>query len=270
MTTPTRPTKSQRREDARAAADRLRAEQERKNRRQRNIVIGAVVATVAILAVVISLILGEESRSALEEVTLRPQGSTLSGAIPVGPEGVAGTTEGAPDDAVVVSVYSDYLCGHCASFEDLNASTLAELRESGEIVVEYHTIALYSDSPPDMQLASAAALIADRAPASFLDFHHAAMAYQETVTAQGAISDAEIAEIARGVGVEDEVVAVIESSEYMTGDQSYAPWVSAATDQASQDLGRLATPTILINGEKYEGNWQVDGWLTEAIAASRG
>lgn len=272
MATQARPTKAQRRDEARVVAERLRAEQQKKARRQRTIVIGAVVGVVAILAVLIAVILAEGNRSSLEDVALRPQGSTLSGAIPVGPEGIAGSTEGAADDAVVVSVYSDYLCGYCALFEDTNASTLAELRESGDVVVEYHTVAIFPESPPDVQLAAAAALVADRAPESFLDFHHAVMAYQETVMAQGSVSHAEIAEIAREAGVGDDVVAVIESGEYMAGDQSYVPWVTAATDQASQDLGRLATPTILINGTvldtKYD--WRTEGQLAEAIAAARG
>lgn len=272
MATQARPTKSARREEARIAAERLRAAQEQKNRRQRNIVIGAVVAVIAILVVLITMILAEGNRSSLEDVELRPQGSTLSGAIPVGPDGIAGSTEGAADDAVVVSVYSDYLCGYCALFEDTNASSLAELRESGDVVVEYHTIAIYADSPPDVQLASAAALIADRAPASFLDFHHAVMAYQETVTAQGAVSNAEIAELASGAGVAGDVIAVIESGDYVTGEQSYTPWVLAATDQASQDLGRLATPTILINGTVLDTqyDWREEGRLAEAVEAARG
>jgi protein-disulfide isomerase len=272
MSTQARPTKAVRREEARLAAERLRAEQERKNRRQRNIVMGSVVAVVAILIVLITVILAEEGRSKLEEVALRPAGSTLSGAIPVGPAGIAGSTEGAAEDAVVVSVYSDYLCGYCALFEETNAAALAELREAGDIVVEYHTIAIYPDSPPDVQLAAAAALIADRAPEAFLDFHHAVMAYQETVMSQGVVSNAEIAEIARGAGVGDDVIAVIESGEYVTGEQSYVPWVTAATDQASQDLGRLATPTILINGEVLDPqyDWRTEGKLAEAIAAARG
>ena len=272
MPSQTRPTKAERREEARLAAERLRAEQERKNRRQRNIVIGSVVAVVAILVVLITVILAEEGRSKLEDVELRPQGSTLSGAIPVGPAGIAGTTEGAAADAVIVSVYSDYLCSYCALFEETNSATLADLRESGDVVVEYHTIAIYPDSPPDVQLAAAAALVADRAPEAFLDFHHAVMAYQGTVMAQGSVSDAEIADIARGAGVADDVVAAIESGEYVSGEQSYTPWVAAATDQASQDLGRLATPTILINGTVLDAqyDWRSEGKLAEAIAAARG
>ena len=234
--------------------------------------IGSVVAVLAVLAVLVAVILGEEGRSPLEEVELSPQGSTATGAIPVGPQGIAGTAEGAADDAVVVSVYSDYLCGYCALFEELNADTMAEMREAGDIVVEYHTIAIYSDSPLDMQLAASAALIADRAPEQFLDFHHALMAYQPTIMEQQSISHEEIAGIARDVGVGTDVVTQLESGEYVDGEGGYAPWVVAATDKASQDLGRLATPTILIDGEMLDTqfNWQEEGWLDGAVEAARG
>ena len=283
MATSPRATKAQRRDDARAAAERLRAEQERKTRRQRTIVIAAVVGVVAILAVLISLIVAEGNRSKLEDVALRPQGSTLSGAIPVGPEGIAGTTEGAADDAVVVSVYSDYICPFCALFELTNGPVLDELREAGEIIVEYHPVAILDraslGSAYSTRSVTAAALVADRAPEAFVAFNSALFANQPAEGTAG-LSDAEIADLARGAGVPDDVVALIESGDYLgpvdatmeETEATFVPWVVAATEQASKDLGRLATPTILLNGKaldvKYD--WRQEGVLAEAIAEARG
>jgi protein-disulfide isomerase len=283
MATPTRPTKAQRRDEARAAVERLHAEQERKNRRQRTIVIGAVVGVIAIFAVLISLILAEGNRSALEEVALRPQGSTLSGGIPVGPEGVAGTTEGAADDAVVVAVYSDYMCPICGLFEQANAATLDEMREAGEIVVEYHPVAILDraslGTAYSTRSVTAAALVADRAPEAFLAFNEAMFASQPAEGTVG-LSDAEIAGLAREAGVSDDVAALIESGDYLGAadateeelESTFVPWVVAATEQASQDLDRLATPTILLNGKALDPtyDWRTEGVLAEAIAAARG
>lgn len=286
MSTQGRPTKNERREEARAAAARMREEQERKAKRQRTIAIAVIVAVLAVLAVLIAYIMAEENRSALEEVELRPQGSTMSGAIPVGPAGVAGSTEEAPADAVTVSVYSDYLCPFCALFEELNDEVLNEMREAGEIVVEYHPVSILDRASAgtaySTRSATAAALVADQAPEHFLEFNRLLMANQPSETgATPYLTDAEIAALAREAGVPDDVAARIESGEYLgqmaDGEgrpltETFVPWVEAATDQASQDLGRLATPTILIDGEVLdvqEYNWQQEGELRRAIEDAR-
>ena len=55
--------------------------------------------------------------------------------------------------------------------------------------------------------------------------------------------------------------------------QLLAAWVIAATEQADKDLPRLATPTIVIDGEVLDTqqyNWTESGALTRAVADARG
>ena len=272
--------KSQRREEARLAAQRIKEEQARKARRQRNLAIALAVVGAILVGGVAWAIIAQSNEPVLADVELRPEGSTLSGGIPVGKDGVAGVTEGAADDAVTVAVYSDFMCPICSAFEEVNGEMLTELRESGDIILEYHPVSILDQTSLGTQYstrtAAASALVAHEAPEAFVDFVNALFVAQPAEGTTG-LSDVEIAGLARDAGVPEEVAATIESSAYL-GDgaddpATFLPWVSAATSQASKDLGRLGTPTILLDGEKLDTekyNWTEEGVLAQAIEDARG
>jgi len=209
----------------------------------------------------------------LPDVTDGPQGSTGSGAIPVGPAGVAGTVDGAAPDAVVVSVYADYMCPYCGQFEQINGPILDRLRGGGTIVVEYHPVSILDGASLgtaySTRAAAAVALVADQAPEAFVTFNTALFATQPAENTAG-LTDAEIATLARGAGVPEAVASTIESGAYLAGPESFVNWVGAATDRAAQDLERLATPTVLIDGKPLGVDWAAPGALAQAIADARG
>ena len=64
----------------------------------------------------------------------------------------------------MVAVYSDYLCPICGVFEQTNGATLDELRQSGEIVLEYHPVSILDrksgGTAYSTRSATAAALVA--------------------------------------------------------------------------------------------------------------
>lgn len=275
-----RMTKNQRREEARLAALKLKEDQARKARRQRTLafLLGAVLLIG--VAVTAWVIVAQSNQPELADVELRPAGSTLSGGIPVGPDGVAGDTTGAAADAVTVALYSDFMCPICAGFEQINGKTLADLRESGDIILEYHPVSILDRASEgtaySTRSATAVALVAAEAPKFYVPFVDALFVSQPKENTEG-LTDAQIADIARQAGVPEEVAATIESSAYLgTGSDdvtTYGPWVRAATSQASKDLGQLGTPTIRLNGktldtEKYD--WTKAGVLAQAIADARG
>lgn len=287
MSTPDRLTKTQRRDEARAAALKLREQQQRVAKRRRTITIAVAVGGVIVLAVLIWTILAQGHRSTLADVALRPAGSTLSGGIPVGADGLAGSTATPAADAVVVAVYSDYLCPICGVFEQTNGATLDQLRQSGEIVLEYHPVSILDRASGgtaySTRSATAVALVAAEAPEAFVDFHNALFTNQPAETSDTPyLTDTQLADIARTAGVPDAVAATIESGEYLGTqadaagkplDQTYVPWVLAATEQASKDLGQLGTPTIVIDGKVLDPkqyNWQEPGQLAQAIQDAKG
>jgi len=181
--------------------------------------------------------------------------------------------DGAAADVVVVSVYVDYMCPYCGQFEQVNGPTLDQLRGDGTIVVEYHPVSILDDASLgtaySTRAAAAAALVADQAPEAFVAFNTALFATQPAENTAG-LTDAEIAALARGAGVPEAVASTIESGAYLAGPGSFVNWVGAATDRAAQDLGRLATPTVLIDGAPLNADWAAPGALAQAIADARG
>ena len=247
--------KAARREAARQEAKALQEAQAKRDRRNRTIVVVAIVAALALIAVTVAVIVGQSSRSLLEDVE-RPDGSDLSGGIVAGAEGVGEPNEGAP----VVRVYSDFLCSFCAAFEGLNGPVLDELREAGSATVVYHPVGYLNSSSNgeySTRAAQAMAVVADEAQEQFTAFWAALFAVQPASTSIG-LSDSEIASVALGVGVPAEVVDTFP-------DGRFTEWVSAASDQATRDLPRPATPTIIVDGVLFDGDWRDPETLRTAV-----
>jgi protein-disulfide isomerase len=87
--------------------------------------------------------------------------------------------------------------------------------------------------------------VADQDPAHFLDFVGALYNNQPQENTTG-LSDDEIAAIAIGVGVPADIASELKNGEF-------EKWVTAATDQASQD-GMSGTPTVMVNREILDPN----------------
>jgi len=277
------PTKAERRAEARIRAERLREEQQRALHRQRTIAISLLVVGLLAVGAMVAWILSNQREPASDLSDVEdPLGSVSApatandqGGIPVGPDGVAGTTGDA--DAVQVVVYSDFMCPICGLFEETNGQVLSDLRESGDIVLEYRPVSILDRTSQGGQYstraATAAAFVADQDPAAFVAFNDAMFANQPEEGTQG-LTDEQIAGIASDAGVQDDVAAAIADGSYFTGDASFAPWVAASTEQATRDFpDGFGTPTILVDGQNIadlEVDWRVPGALTAAIESARG
>lgn len=277
-----RPTKNQRRDDARAKALELRKEQERKARRNRLIAIGGLAVAVIALGAVVFTILRNAAEAeaqygnvayggggddvvapALDAVTLPATANDLGG-IPVSDEGVG--TEG--DGDTVVTIYFDFMCPYCGMFDAANSEDLEALAAEDGVTVDYRPIS-FLDAQSNgtfysTRTANAAGIVADQAPEQFTAFVTALYENQPEEGSEG-LTDEEIADIATGVGVPDAVTATFtdtvdgtfqagESQEEKSGTwRTFAPWAAAATNQMQIDLGRIGTPTVLIDGEEWPG-----------------
>ena len=278
------PSKAQRRDDARAQALKLREEQQRTAKRQRTIAISLLAVGLLVVGGIVFWIFSNMPEPAPDFSDVEdPLGSVSApatasdaGGIRVGQDGVAGDdTSG--DDPIDVVVYSDFMCPLCGAFEQLNGPTLTELRENGEVVVEYRPVSIldrYSQGTEfSTRAATASALVADQDPETFVAFTEALFAGQPAENTQG-LSDEEIATIARDAGVDEAVAAAIEDGSYVEGDDSFEPWVLAASEQASRDFpDGFGTPTILIDGQNLTDlgvDWRIEGALEAAIEQVRG
>lgn len=254
-----RPSKADRREAARAEALKLRDEAKRREKRNRMLAIGGLTAAVAVLVVAVILILGQEAKPIayrgsepldISQVTT-PSAANDRGGIPVGTDRVAGSTvEG---DAVVVEVVYDYQCPHCATFEAANHADIASLLESGNVQFIFRPVSFmdYASNGKEFstRASNAAAVVADRSPEYFLDFHGALFANQPT---GNGLTDDDIADIAREVGVPQETIEEFTTTAPSSDERVFSRWIAAATELVSDELG-LATPTIIVDGQRFPG-----------------
>ncbi|MDQ0372158.1 DsbA family protein [Cellulomonas humilata] len=294
-----RPTKAVRRDEARAKAAQMRKEQERKAKRNRILAIGGlVVAVVALVAVVFSILNQNKANEAansnvvygqdtegviaptLDDVT-SPAPANDKGGIPVsGPSGDDVGVVGEGD--VDLTVYFDYMCPYCGQFDQTNSADMDAMLEEGGVTITYHPVSildrLAAGSSYSTRTVNATAIVADKSPEHFTDFVTALYKDQPAEGTSGR-SDAEIAQIAEDLGVPAEVTATFTDTvdgTFATQDEEsvagtwriFAPWSAAATNQAGTDVPEFSTPTVLINGEPFT-EWQTPGALKQAVDAAK-
>lgn len=206
----------------------------------------AAVVLVGLFAALIAYIVRQGDVSEVSgDGQLTPTVVSDNGGIGVAKSGVVG--EGLDDAPVRLDVYFDFMCPGCGAFEHYEAAVLDELRASGDLVVYYHPLGnldRYSQGTEfSTRAASAAALVAEESPASFVDFVAGMFAQQPAENTPG-LSDEQIMEIARAAGVPDAVVDRIP-------DHEYSSWVRVATEQAAKD-GAAYTPILALDGEMMD------------------
>ncbi|WP_265522525.1 DsbA family protein [Oerskovia flava] len=264
--------KAERREAARAEALALREAQAKRDKRSRTITISALAVGVLVLVGLGAYILsqaGDPDRP-LEGVAA-PTVATENGGIPVGAEGAAGTDNG--PDAVEVGVYLDYMCPRCGEFEAINGPTLDELREAGDITLVLHPVSILDRQSNQTQFstrsAATAGFVADRAPEAMNEFNTLMFASQPGEGSSG-FTDEQMADIAVQAGVPQDVADEIADGAPM---DEFGKWAEGATQVAMSEVSGpngFGTPTVTIDGERWEGNWGDPTALATAITEAQG
>jgi len=259
-------TKNQRRAAAREKAQLARKKQKRRQRTGRWALQGGL--GLVVIAIIVGVVLVITN-------SIKPAGpgpaNMASDGIRIGQDFVAQTTPalGAGDepvptettaaaDTVDIVVYVDYLCPICGEFEAANNDYIAGLVSSGAATVEYHPVAILTNSSLGTKYsnraANAAACVANYSPDSFFDFNTALFEQQPEEGTRG-LDDSQLADIATGVDGVQQASAITTCID----DQEFASWVSAATERVldgplpNSDVQSFrGTPTVLVNGQQYE------------------
>lgn len=170
---------------------------------------------------------------------------------------------GKADAPVTVDVYQDYLCPYCGQFERANRADLESLVDAGAIRLRLHPMnfldAQSAGSRYSTRAANAAVTVAQHQPEALLAFN-AALYDHQPAEGTGGLTDDQIADIARGAGVEE---AVFER--FAAGDNT--SFVQGA-NQAAFDAGVQSTPTVRIDGQEFEGNLYAAGEFKAAVEAA--
>ena len=242
--------------------------QAQRDAQKRRAVVTWMVAGVIAVGLVCALVAFIVRQGAVDDVAIAgPSGApavSSDGGFGVGSSGVVG--KDLDSNRVRLDVYFDFMCPYCALFEKTQSATLDDLRSQGIVDVYYHPLAYLDNASSgtkySTRAASAAALVAEESPESFVAFVQQLMANQPA-EGSGGLSDEQIQSLASAAGVPDEVVARI-------SDQKYATWVRSASEAASK-AGVMYTPSLGFNGDIQDPSnpasvqWSQEGALRQAI-----
>jgi len=266
-----RPSKNERRSEAREKARQLRQEQQKKERRNRVLLQGGVaLAAVAIIAVIALVLVnsvrpeGPGPRNMASDGIRIGEGLVAipTPALPAGDSPVV--SEANPAGVVDIQIVIDYLCPICGEFEATNGAFIRTLVESGAATVEYRPISILTGRSAgteySLRSANAAACVANTAPNSFFDFNERLFAEQPAEGTPG-LDDARLIDIAAAAGAGSTAV------ERCITDRTFRSWVRGATDRAQtgplaiRDItveGIMGTPTVFVNGQVYDYRYPFD------------
>ncbi len=259
-------TKNEKRDAAREKARVLREQQKKKDRRTKWILQGGIIlASLAVIAIVTLVIInsvkpaGPGPRNMASDGIQINEGfiATETPAIQPGDEPVPNVRD---EDAGVldIQIFVDYLCPICGQFEATNGDYIASLLENGGTTLEIHPIAildrLSQGTRYSTRAANAAACVADFSPNQFYAFDGLLFANQPAENTAG-LSDDELVALTVEAGVlePDDVASCIRN-------QTFKSWTAAATARAlngpipNSNVAQVTgTPTVIVNGLKYEG-----------------
>ena len=202
-------------------------------------IVVAMVALVVVTGIVFSLF-GQTDKTAaslsgLDGVKLKPAvTSTIDTA-----NGSAITFDNGA--ATTIDVWEDSQCPVCKLFEDANGEYIESLIREKKANVRYHVLSFLGDE--SVRAANASFCAADEG--QFLDFHKAIYAVQSSVENSGFWSNETLVQIGKKIGITST------KFEDCVTKGSKVDLVQANSDSMSK-FGVQGTPTVFINGKKWE------------------
>ncbi|UUU34610.1 DsbA family protein [Streptomyces sp. CA-210063] len=228
------------REGKRTARDRLAEERQKQKaaeKRRRALIVSASVLGVLGLAAVIGVAAANAGKDDADTAgpVVAPSGAKGEDSlvIPVGDVGAKPT----------LTVWEDFRCPACKSFEDAYRSTIHELTEAGKLKVEYHLATLIDGNmggSGSRKAANAAACAQNEG--RFPAYHDVLFENQPAETNDDFASDAKLLDLARKVDG-------LDTSAFRTcvKDGTHDSWV-VKSNEAFQKGGFGGTPSVFLNG----------------------
>lgn len=258
--------KNEKREAAREKARILRIEQKKKERRTKVLLQGGIIlASLAIVAVIALVIVNSVRPVGPGPANMASDGVQISEGF-IATETPALKSDEAPvpnkrDEAsgiLDIQIYLDYQCPNCGDFEKTNADYITSLVENGKTTVEYHPISFLdraSGTKFSTRAANAAACVANYSPNQFYAFNALMFDNQPAENTPG-LDDAKLIELTTEAKVESAA-----SISTCINELEFKAWVGAATARAlngpipNSNIEKIpGTPTVIVNGLKYEGS----------------
>ena len=202
-------------------------------------IVIAMVALVVVTGVVFS-IFGQSDKttaslSGLDGIKLKP---AVTSTIDTANGSAISFENGA---ATTIDVWEDSQCPVCKLFEDANGAYIESLIREKKANVRYHVLSFLGDE--SVRAANASFCAADEG--QYLDFHKAIYAVQSTVENSGFWSNETLVEMGKKIGITST------KFEDCVTKGSKVDLVQANSESMSK-FGVQGTPTVFINGKKWE------------------
>jgi protein-disulfide isomerase len=202
-------------------------------------IVIAMVALVVVTGVVFSLF-GQSDKttaslSGLDGIKLKP---AVTSTIDTANGSAISFDNGA---ATTIDVWEDSQCPVCKLFEDANGAYIESLIREKKANVRYHVLSFLGDE--SVRAANASFCAADEG--QYLDFQKAIYAVQSTVENSGFWSNETLVEIGKKIGITST------KFEDCVTKGSKVDLVQANSESMSK-FGVQGTPTVFINGKKWE------------------
>jgi protein-disulfide isomerase len=263
-------TKNQRRDAAREKARQLRADAAKRARRrkvglQAGLSLGVIVIVAAIAA---ALALNTPTGG----TSVAPKNMASGGILLTGTASAARTpalAKGEKPEPVThrldgktahIQIWLDYQCPICQRFEAVNRERIEGLLKSGKATLEIHPVAVTDSEHNDRyatRSAAAMGCVAEYRPDDFLSASTILYDNQPDEATGTGLTDKRILELFGSKGL------VTDDLETCIKGHRFTSFVSAMTHIASRDdqlrgPRGISTPTIVVNGEVYQGS-KLDG-----------
>ncbi|MEU6299627.1 thioredoxin domain-containing protein [Streptomyces erythrochromogenes] len=225
----------------RSARERLQAERERqktRDKRRRTLIVAAAVVGVLGLATVVGVIAANAGKdtSAKGGPVVAPSGATGKDALAI--------QTGKPEAKATLTVWEDFRCPACKSFEDNYRDTIHELEAKGLLKVDYHLVTLIDGNmggSGSLKGANAAACAQDAG--KFTEYHDVLFQNQPQEVDDAYGKNAKLLELAGKVDglVTPEFTACVEEG-------THNSWVAKSHEAFAAGNFR-GTPTVLLDGK---------------------
>lgn len=265
-------TRSEQREAAREKAKQMRAESQKREKRNRLVLqLSVVLVALGVVGGIAGVIwVQAEAEANRPVVGESPENMIFDDGIKIGVglQAFTETNTPTPDtDGIIpnIQVFVDYLCPVCQAFDVPNAAQIRSWVDTGAATVQIHPISFLdraSLNEYSSRAANAAACVANYEPDSYFDMHTILLERQPSEGQEG-WDDSTLIDFAREAGAtSDDVAACINA-------KSFDGWVEQTTQRVlntpqPNGVQVTGTPAVFVDGRQYS-------WTTgeELVSAER-
>lgn len=276
------PTKNDRRAEARETARRMREEAAKKAKRRKIIVQSSVIVGVIAVLTVIGLII---FTSVGGTTSVANPKNMLSGGLLLTASDKAVTTPAIAPGAkptptkqtldgktAHIQIWLDYQCPYCNQFETTNAPQIKQWMADGAATLEIHPVAILDSSTNNQystRAAAAMSCVANYEPDKYFDLNSALYANQPDEQTGSGLTNAKMLSLFKSGGVSSTAVTDCVNK------QTFSKFITDRTNEAvansqlkNPTSGGFGTPTVFVNGERYQGGFTDASQFAAFVAAA--